>query len=76
MEASAVPCEVQYILIAMPLPMAGARQLQKKPRKHSTEERRDKLDSMVARYKAQLFGGGEGSAGRKGFKDELKRWFE
>ena len=44
----------------------------KKARKADTEKA-DRLDSMVAQYKQQLFGG---AAGSKTIKSSMQRWFE
>lgn len=44
----------------------------KQARKADTE-RTDRLDSMVAQYKQQLFGG---AAGFKDIKSSMQRWFE
>ena len=36
-------------------------------------EKTDRLDSMVAQYKQQIFGG---AAGPKAVKSSMQRWFE
>ncbi len=56
---------------------AGPKEPQKRLKTQEADsERHDKLDSMVAQYKAQLFGEGKGKAGGKGFREDMKRWFE
>lgn len=51
--------------------------MQKKQKRHKTDnERHDRLDGMVAQYKAQLFGEGKGKTGGKGFREDMKRWFD
>ena len=48
------------------------------PKRRKTEaERGDKLDSMVAQYRAQIFGDAEGKGGgRVVAKSSMQRWFE
>ena len=48
------------------------------PKRRKTEaERADKLDSLVAQYRAQIFGGTKGKASsQEAAKSSMQRWFE
>ena len=48
------------------------------PKRRKTEaERADKLDSLVAQYRAQIFGDAKGKASSQGVaKSSIQRWFE
>ena len=51
----------------------GPKPTKNKSARKGDKEKTDRLDSMVAHYKQQLFGG---AAGSKTAKSSMQRWFE